>query len=239
MLRQIVITALILFSLNATSQTKSNEIVAEGGSKIKVRPDFVTFIFTVEKKDTSEMKSIKSLNMEVTDLVKSLNEIGFSNKAIKISDYNISSFQNDRGRKTYTATNVLKLEFGLDTKLIDALYKKVQDAELKDLNISFETRVSDSLEKTTRLLLVRSAIEDAKSNANNIAKTLNIKLIGVKQVYKYSQGILNRDNVEMVKFAKPNMSDKQIKYNTAFDKLQVDDIEFEEKITIVYEISNQ
>ncbi|MDP9042314.1 MAG: SIMPL domain-containing protein [Bacteroidota bacterium] len=239
MLRQIYIIALALFSLHASSQTKtSNEIVAEGGSKIKIRPDLVTFVFTVEKKDTSETKSIMLLNKEVNGLVESLNEIGFSNKAIKISGYNISSFQNDTGKKTYTATNVLKLEFGLDTKLVDALYMKVQKAELKDLNISFETRISDSLERATRLSLVRSAVEDAKTNANNIAKTLDIKLVGVKQVYKYSPGILERD--QMAKFNAPKFArGADTEYNTAFDKLQVEEIEFEEKITVVYEISNQ
>ncbi len=167
-----------------------------------------------------------------------LNDIGFNNKAIKISDYNISSSQNDTGRRMYTATNILNLEFELDTKLIDALYKKIKDASLKDLNISFETRVSDSLEKATRLFLVRSAIEDAKTNANNIAKTLDIKLVGVRQVYKYSPGTMERE--PMAKFSPPKLfRDNEVSYNTAFDKLQVEEIEFEEKITVVYEISNQ
>ena len=239
MIRQIIIGALVVFSLHANSQTKnSNEIVAEGGSKIKVRPDIVSFVFTIEKKDSNEINSIKSLNKEVSNLVNGLNDIGFNNKAIKISDYNISSSQNDTGRGMYTATNILNLEFELDTKLIDALYKKIKDASLKDLNISFETRVSDSLEKATRLFLVRSAIEDAKTNANNIAKTLDIKLVGVRQVYKYSPGPMERE--PMAKFSPPKLfRDNEVSYNTAFDKLQVEEIEFEEKITVVYEISNQ
>ena len=240
MLKQIFLITLILLSLNAISQTKStNEVIAEGGSKIKVRPDLVTFTLTVEKRDAIEKNAIKLLNIEIDQLVKSLNQIGFNNKAVKIASYEISSSEDDKDKKKYSATNVLKLEFGIDTKLIDALYKNVQESELTDLDISYETKISDSLEKATRLKLVQNAIEDAKSNANNIASTLKIKLIGVKQVQKYSQGLFERDKVEIVKFTPPKVvGDTEIKYKTPFDKFQVEDVELEEKITIVYEISN-
>ena len=222
------------------SQTKNdNEIIAEGGSKIKVRPDLAIFTLTVEKRDTVEKNAIKLLNLEIDELVKSLYKIGFTNKTIKISDYDISSSQNDEDKKRYTALNVLKLEFGLDTKLIDALYKEIQEAGLKDLDISFDTKVSDSLEKTTRLKLVQEAITDAKINAQNIAKALDIKLIKVKQVLKYKEGIFGPPpTINQIKFTSPKVvGDTQISYTTSFDKFEVEDVELEEKITIVYEIS--
>jgi uncharacterized protein len=240
MLRQIITFGLTLFSLTVFSQLRnSNEIIAEGGSKMKVRPDIATFTLTVEKRDTIEKNAIKSLNLEIDDLVKSLYKIGFTNKTIKISDYEISSSQNDEDKKRYTASNVLKLEFGLDTKLIDALYKEIQEAGLKDLDISFETKVSDSLEKVTRLKLVQLSIEDAKINANNICKALDIKIVRVKQVLKYKDGILgNPPTISQIMFTPPKIvGDTQISYNTSFDKFQVEDVELEEKITIVYEIS--
>ena len=240
MLRQIIIIGLTLFSLSAFSQSKnSNEIIAEGGSKIKVRPDLATFTLTVEKTDTIEKNAIKLLNLEIDDLVKSLYKVGFTNKTIKISDYDISSSQNDEEKKKYTASNVLKLEFSLDTRLIDALYKEIQEAGLKDLDISFETKVSDSLEKVTRLKLVQLSIEDAKINANNICKALDLKIVRVKQVLKYKDGIFgNPPEINQIKFTPPKIiGDTQISYNTSFDKFQVEDVELEEKITIVYEIS--
>ena len=240
MFRQIIIIGLTLLSLSAFSQSKnSNEIIAEGGSKIKVRPDLAIFTLTIEKRDTIEKNAIKLLNLEIDDLVKSLYKVGFNNKTIKISDYDISSSQNDEEKKRYTASNILKLEFGLDTKLIDALYKEIQEAGLKDLDISFETKVSDSLEKATRLKLVQLSIEDAKNNAENISKALDIKLVKVKQVLKYKDGILSPPTtVNYIKFTPPKIAgDTQISYNTSFDKFQVEEVELEEKITIVYEIS--
>ena len=240
MLKMTLLLGLTFFFSNIYSQSKNdNEIIAEGGSKIKVRPDLAILTLTVEKRDTIEKNAIKMLNLEIDELVKSLYKIGFTNKTIKISDYDISSYQNDNEKKRYTASNILRVEFGLDTKLIDGLYKEIQQAELNDLDISFEAKVSDSLEKITRLKLVQEAIADAKLNATNISKALDIKLIRVKQVLKYKDGILGTPPViNQIKFTPPKVfADTQISYNTSFDKFEVEDVELEEKITIVYEIS--
>jgi uncharacterized protein YggE len=240
MLRLTLALSLALIFLSAYSQsTSSNEITAEGGSKIKIKPDVAIFTLTVEKSDTIEKDAIKKLNLEVDELVKTLYSVGFTNSVIKIADYNISSSLDDSNKKKYTASNVLKLEFGLDTKVIDALYKEIQEAGLSDLDVSYETQVSDSLEKNTRLILVQQALEDAKANAINISKSLNIKLINVKQVYKYKEESLDKPyRIETIKFTKPKfVDDAQVGSNTSFDKFEVADVELEEKITIVYEIS--
>ena len=236
-----LLNLIFLFS-SVYSQTKNDyEIIAEGGAKLKLSPDLAIFTLTVDKSDTIEKNAIKFLNLEIDELVKSLYKIGFTNKTIKISDYDISSSQNDEGKKSYNASNVLKLEFGLDSKLINALYKEIQDAGLNDLDISFETKVSDSLEKTTRLKLIQEAIADAKINAQNIAKALDIKLIKVKKVLKYKEGTFGQPaTISYIKFTPPKIvSDTQVSYNSSFDKFEVEDVELEEKITIVYEISKQ
>ena len=240
MLRQIFIISLTLLSYCAFSQSKnSNELIAEGGAKIKVRPDIATFTLTIEKKDTVEKNAIKFLNIEIDALIKSLYKIGFTNRVIKIADYNVSSSENEQEKKRYTATNILKIEFGLDTKMIDAFYKEIQEASLEDLDISFETKLSDSLEKVSRVNLVKLSIEDAKINANNICKALDIRILSVKQILKYKDGILGPPpEIKQIQFTPPQIKkDTQISYNTSFDKFQVEEIELEEKITIVYVIS--
>lgn len=137
----------ILF-LDAESQTlNNNEMIVEGGSKIKVKPDLAIFTLTIEKRDTVEKNVTRLLNIEMDELVKSLYKIGFTKEIIKIADYDISSSLNEENIKKYTATNILKLEFGLDVKLINAFYKEIETAGLKDLDIGFDTKVSESLEK--------------------------------------------------------------------------------------------
>lgn len=234
--------SVLLASTVFSQSKKSGEIIAEGGSKMKVRPDIAVLSLTVEKSDTIEKNAIKNLNTEIDALVKVLYKLGFTSKTIKISDYDISSnkYREEEDKKTYTASNELKLEFEIDTKIIDALYSEVQEAGLSDLDISFDTRVSDSLEKKTRILLVQQAIADAKNNANNIAKSLDLKLLRVKQVSKYKEGLFNQSmEINVVKFIPPKVvGDTQIAYNSSFDKFQVEDVELEEKITVVYEASN-
>jgi len=132
---------------------------------------------------------------------------------------------------------VLKINFRIDNKIIDAFYSEVQQAGITDLDISFETNMSDSLEKTTRLKLVQQAIADAKINAENMAVALGLRIGKVKQVHKYGATMLEDTKIEMVKFTPPTVKrDTESKYNTPFNKFQVEDAELEERITVVYEI---
>jgi uncharacterized protein YggE len=134
---------------------------------------------------------------------------------------------------------VLKVNFRIDHKLIDAFYNEIQQAGIQDLDVSFETILSDSLEKASRLKLVQQVIEDAKINAKNISQTLGVRIGKVKQVHKYGADAPYPEKVEMVKFTPPVIKrDTEVRYNTAFDKFQVEDVELEERITIVYEIAN-
>lgn len=237
-----LLTAFALFNFSAFSQNKKlAEITAEGSSSLKVKPDIVTFTLTIDKTDTIEKNVIKILNEEVQSLSQSLEKIGFQNRSIKISDYRISSsFDDDKKQKSYTATNVLKVEFKLDNKVIDALYNEIQTNNFKDLDLTYETGISDSLEKATRVLLVQLAIEDAKANAINISKNLGLSITKVKQVYKENARIqVMANQISFVKFTPPKIvGDTDISYKTSFDKFQVEETELEEKITVVYEVSN-
>lgn len=241
MYRLFLFAALAMLSLHAASQSRNdNEIVAEGSAKMKISPDISTFTLKVEKRDSVEKEAIKLLNIEIDDLVKSLYKIGFTSKSIKISGYDVTSERNNDEKKIYSASNSLKLEFKLDTKLINALYAEIQEAGLKDLDISFETKLSDSLEKASRTTLVKLAIEDAKINAKNITLTLNVKLLGVKQVLKYRDGALGpSETIKFLMLSPPKIfGDTDTHFYTSFDKFQVEEVELEEKITIVYAISN-
>ncbi len=86
---------------------------------------------------------------------------------------------------------------------------------------------------------MQGAIADAKINALNITKALGVKLIRVKQVLKNIGG--NYATVEVAKniqFTKPKVDYvSAVTSNTSFDKFEVEDVELEEKITIVYQIS--
>lgn len=234
----ITIFLFLIFTISAFSQTTSgNEISAEGSARTKVKPDLANFRITVIKENLVEKTAIKELNEEIEKLQKTLFKIGFTEKHIKISDYKLSSSENNDDKKEYTVTNTLSVDFALDNKVIDAFYQQIQNENMKDLDVEFETQMSEELEKTTRQKLVQIAVLDAKSNAENIAKALDVKISNVKQVSKYNlrDVYVAAMKVDQVRFSKPMLA-MAASAKTSFDKFDVVEKELEETITIVYEI---
>ncbi|QOG01923.1 SIMPL domain-containing protein [Flavobacterium sp. MDT1-60] len=234
----IVIFLFSIFTISAFSQTTSgNEITAEGSARTKVKPDLANFRITIEKENLVEKTAIKELNEEIEKLQKALFKIGFTEKNIKISDYKVSSSENSDDKKEYAATNTLSIDFALDNKVIEAFYQQIQSENMKDLDVDFETQMSEELEKTTRQKLVQIAVLDAKSNAENIAKALDVKISNVKQVSKYNlrDVAVSAMKMDQVRFNKPIVA-MAASAKTSFDKFEVEEKELEENINIVYEI---
>lgn len=242
MRKNLTILAFVLLTLNSFSQQRSgNEITSEGIAKTKVKPDLASFRISVEKRNIIEKTSIKELNEEIEKVQKILLRIGFTEKNIKISEYKVSSNDNDNDKKEYTTLNTLVVEFNLNNQLIEAFYQEIQNENLKDADIQFETQISEELEQATRQKLVINAIADAKNNAENIASALEVKILNVKQVSKYS--LRNFDNASMlkvaeVKFDKPMIA-AAVYQKTSFDKFEVEEKQIEETITVIYEITKK
>lgn len=237
----LMLTVAFLNSYAFSQNTKLADITAEGSSRVKVIPDIVSFTLAIDKTDTIEKMAIRNLNEEVQRLSATLEKLGFPNKSIKVSDYRITSTSGEESNmKRYSASNVLKVEFKLDNKLIDALYAEIEANEFKDLDITYETGISLSLEKATRLTLVQAALGDAQANANNIAKSMGLTIAKVKMVYKespYIQVLANQ--IVTVNYNPPKIvGATHLSFKTSFDKFQVEETELTEKITVVYEVSN-
>lgn len=234
--KKIALFFLLFVTFNSFSQIETgNEIVAEGYASSKVKPDIASITITIEKENSIEKDALKELNFEIDKLQKTLTKLGFNNNQIKISDYSISSSKEDN-EKRYSATNKLVIELALNNKVIDAFYQEIQLNNHKDLDVEFETKLSAELEKSTTTKLVQLAIQDAKLNADNIAKTLNIKLGNIKRVSKYNDRILGYDlKVDQVKFVKAGIAKNDMP-SSVFNNYDVEEKEYEERITIVYEI---
>lgn len=238
MKRCFFILFMIISSLTSHSQvTPSNEINAEGNAILKVKPDLASLKITVEKQNLIQKEAIKAMNEEIETLKKILSKIGFTEKNIKISDFEISSQQDDNNKKEYTVSCSLTITFILDNKILEEFYQEIQANSIKDTEIEFDAYLSDELEKASRKKLVQLAIQDAKSNAETIAQALDVKLNNIKLVSKYSNRNLGAYDIkaDMVKFNKP-VTAMMMQPKTVFDKYEVEEIEIEESITIVYEI---
>lgn len=236
-MRLIILLIFLSYTQHSFSQTTQGEITASGTAKTKVKPDVAVITFVVEKQDADESKALKDLNEEVDRLAGLLNKIGFSTSHIKIARFAVSDEEDNNGSKTYVATNSLILKFALDNKIIDRVFSAVEEEKLKDLNMDLDTILSDSLEKAMRSQLMIMAVQNAQASAGNIAKALGVKLGKVKHASKYGevyQGDLRM--YEMVKFTPPKGMDVAYLHDTSFKDFEVQEVEIEEQINIVYEI---
>ena len=132
---------------------------------------------------------------------------------------------------------MFQLNFALYNKIIEAFYQEIQSEDIKDLDVEFETFLSEELEKTSRLKLIQNAINDAKNNADNIAKALDVKIVNVKQVSKYAlRDMVAYERVNEVKSGRV-MAAAASSPKTSFDKFEVEEKELEETINVIYWIT--
>jgi uncharacterized protein len=237
-MRFLLFVIVTCFTLVSKGQVKSsNQLISTGYAKAKLKPDVAVFEFTIIKENTLEPEALKLLNLGANKLTTILLTLGFNKTQINISGYTLFATENESGRKLFRATNTLRVQFRLDNKTIDQVYRVIEKEKISDININFETKVSDSLEKATRARLTLLAIADAKNSAENISKGLDMKLGKVVQVQKYGEGSLESGKMEMIKFTPPmKVTDEILK--TSFSDFEVDDVELEEQITIIFEIGS-
>lgn len=233
----------LCFSIFTFSQNK-NELFSEGDSKIAITPDIAIIDIKIRKTDTIESDVIGKLNKEIEKLNKALLKIGLDSSYIKIDKFdiyayesNIRNYNSHKDNKIYSGTNSLELTFTLNTQLIDAFYRTIQENNFEDLDISFQTKLSEKLEKKSRKKLKQLAVNDAIENAQNIALTLKRKLGNVIKVVSNKDRFFETTDFSMKKFSQntPIIQDAVLE-KTEFDRYQVKQIFLEEKITIVFEI---
>ena len=87
---------LFLFvNISALAQTSSNELTAEGTARVNIKPDIAILMIHVTKENEVEKKALKELNEEVMKLQQYLQKLGFPDKQVKISEYDIHKYDYD------------------------------------------------------------------------------------------------------------------------------------------------
>jgi len=232
---------ILFFTAAAFAQTPkpAGELTSEGTATKKVKPDIVTLEISVSKQNESEKNALKELNDEVGKLESFFTRTGLPKESITIAEYEINdNYRDDKDKKVYQANNTLKVELKLDNKLLDAFYGELQAGNYKDVSVDYETSLSAGLRKKVSAELVDKAIADAKEKAEAIAKSLGVKISGIRHVSKYGRsGIVMVDEVKYRGLEAASMKMDAPHPPTVFAKYEVQDIEVEEQITIIFDIT--
>ncbi len=218
----------------AFAQT-SQEITVEGFARVLVTPDVAVLKISIAKRDIQQNLALQKLNETSKQLLNFLHKQGFSDKQMVISEFSIqpnNNYQNNS--KTYEASNSFKITFALDTKRLDYFYGRLQGQNFSDVQVDFETAISDSLQQVSNEKITALVIQNAKAKAQLIAKSLEAKVGKVKSVLRQ----MPVQEERILRFvASETKGDKEVvppPPPTAFRNLSVEPIELTDSLVIVF-----
>jgi uncharacterized protein YggE len=238
----LLIVLLFCSGLFAQKNANSSGLTVEGFAKMKLKPDVSVISLMITQRDSLEKKAINKLNQQSNALIKLINQIGISKEQIRIGEYTVSAERNynpnlsSEATMVHVARNTILIEISTNLKTIDTFYKKMADSDFSEVNINIEHKVSKKLEEISRKKLTNLAIEDAKSQANNIISSLNTKLGPVINIYKDKS---NSDSERVYQRKSDAGNEVQFASEIApspFATLELNEIEIEEKITLVFQL---
>ncbi len=216
----------------AFAQT-SQEITVEGFARVSVVPDVAILKISIYKRDVQQNLALQKLNETSLQLLSFLHKQGFSDKQMAISEFSIqpnNNYQNNS--KTYVASNSIKITFALDTKRLDYFYGRLQGQNFNDVQVDFETAISDSLQQVSNEKLTALVIQNAKAKAQLIAKSLEAKVGKVKSVLRHSA--VPREEEVFVAIETKGDTEAVPPPPTAFRNLSVEPMELTDSLVIVF-----
>ena len=171
-------------------------ITVKGTGNVKIPPDMTVVSLTLRSLNKDYEKSMKEAAAQLTGLRESLAKVGFGEKDLKTSNFNVvtenRSVRDENGNYKsefvgYSCIQSLILEFDFDTdvlaKVLSAISSSVADPEL---NVSFTVRDKNAVSEA----LLRSATENALAKATVLADASKMKL-GTLLSIDYNWGQIN------------------------------------------------
>lgn len=216
-----------------------------GKGKLAVKPDTIRLIMTLEGIKEEYDETVK-MSAEMTEIIKDTFEsIGFSRESVRTLYFNIDaeyeSYQDrDKNWKRrfegYKFVHRIKIEFPSDNKLLGKVLYLIGHSPLHP-EFSIEYTVANPEQSKNELLA--KAVCDAKSKAEVLAKTADLKLGNIITIdYSWAEiefisRPMNRMMLDECCITAP-MTERDEGYNIDIDP---DDIDVSDNVTVVWEIS--
>ncbi|MCQ2479102.1 MAG: SIMPL domain-containing protein [Clostridia bacterium] len=212
-------------------------ITVKGTGKISLSPDTTEVTMTLKTLDKIYEKSM-SQSAEILESLKSaLVAIGFDEKALKTTNFNVfseyDSVQDENGMyqrvfKGYSCVHMLKLEFDFDTDKLSQTLTAISNCIAEpELNIQFTVKDKDSA--TDEIL--KNAATNARHKAEILAATSKVKL-GKLVSIDYNWGDVNFYSNTTYGMERKCM----MAADNAGMSINPDNIEISDDVTFVWEI---
>ncbi|MDD6881045.1 MAG: SIMPL domain-containing protein [Firmicutes bacterium] len=171
-------------------------ITVKGTGNISVSPDYVIISMSLKSVDKDYEKALELAANKIENLNKALERIGFENKSVKTTTFNVQteydSVRDSNGNykrvfEGYSCNHRLKVEFDFDTKLLaqslSAISKYLAEPEI---SISFTVKDKAAVDEE----LLKSAAVNAKNKAQILCDASGVKLGDLINI-DYNWGELN------------------------------------------------
>lgn len=231
MKRIIPIIALLTLTVSAYAQSV---LSVEGNASMAVKPTTTTINLNIESKHTSYPGAVQSMIERVDQLTKDLKKLGFEDKDIVTSNFNVNQsriyVRNQWKDSGFVATQNLIVSFDQDKKkLLEVLNTATKSSSRPSISLSFG--LDASKKESVKNELIKLAVSDAKTKADIIAAASGYQITGIKEI-RY--GELNRSPLPMYEAAASRSFMKTADVEIA--NFEASDLRFNESISIVYTI---
>lgn len=178
----------IPFFINSVNTTKTDLFSASGEGKVTAVPDQATINLGVTQTATTVADAQNKTNQSANKIIDELKKLGISDKDIKTTNYSVNpNYSNEilgLGRTQnitgYTVTQNLEV----DIKPIEKVNKALDTATANGANLvgGVNFSFSDSLTQTLKQKATDQAVNNAKAQAQNLAKATGIHLGNIVNV---------------------------------------------------------
>lgn len=185
-MKSIILTLTLFITASAFAQEPSSptlEVV--GSAKVTVTPDIGVLTIGIKHIDLSFSEAIAQLNSKTKDINSQLVKIGFKEKDIKTTNFevNVNSIWKDRERidSGYVATQNVKLDFENKGEIIKKILNQFSESQT-DFRLSFSFKLSEETKTKVQDKIIELATKDAYKKAEQLAKYSNSKIKSLKRI---------------------------------------------------------
>ncbi len=170
----------IPISISQTTIQKDKAFVASGKSSISTQPDKAEITLGISRKEADIKNAQTNANNIINSLTKQLTDLGISKDGIKTQSYNIYpnyDYQKE-GQNIIGYSVDITLNVSLQEKDFEKLNKVVDLATAAGVNqiSGIQFTLSDAKEKEVQKEAREQAINDARQNAQELARLSGVQL---------------------------------------------------------------
>lgn len=217
---------------NQPGQQLQSVLEVQGSGRMRVQPDQTVVMVNVQSANTEAGRAVQVVTERVEQLLKKLQEAGFTKEEIKTSQFYLSENNEWRDgrmfRNGYTASQTMEIKFGLEPKRMTRLTTVFAGTQ-EGVTFQFSFGLTDKLRQQVKEELIRKSIQDAREKASVIARSANIRLGTIQKIEYGSQPSIPYGPMMEMR-ASSAMMDKQAQ----FPQTDIQDMELTDEIRVVW-----